>query len=107
MLDHSIEHVALAIAREVQVHQRRVDRRSCHDAGQYRGLRQRELVDAVPEISVRRGIDTIRSGAQVNDVEITLEDLVFRVEALDLDRQQRLLNLPRERDLIVEKKPAG
>ena len=98
--------MALAVTREIEVRRTASSPREPHDAREHRGLPEGELVDAAAEVGVRRGIDAVGSGAEVDDVEVALEDLVLGVVALDLDGQQRLLDLARERDLIVEKQPA-
>ncbi len=105
-LDHAVQYVALAIARQREIRERRVHGRRGHHAGEHGGLGERKFIDATPEIGVRGRFDAVGARAEVDDVEIALEDLVLRVVALDLDGEQRLLHLARDRDLVGEEQPA-
>jgi hypothetical protein len=64
------------------------------------GLGNRELIDRLVEIKQRGGGDPVSAHAQVNFVEIKLEDLLFGIGALDAHRQQRFLDLAVDRDLV-------
>ena len=46
-----------------------------HQAGQHRGLGERHLARRLAEIALRRRLDAIGAGAEIDAVEIELEDL--------------------------------
>ncbi len=48
------------------------------------------------EIAVRRGVDAIGAGAEIDAVEVDFEDLVLAEFVLEPQRQQCLLDLARE-----------
>lgn len=91
--DHAIEHVALALERERTIRVRVVGGRRGDEPGEHRSLAQRETAHVLTEIRVACGLHAVRAGTEVDEVEIALEDLVLRVVALDLQREQRLLDL--------------
>src|SRR5207249_5077065 len=80
-----------------------VDRRSADDPGQHRGLRQVQLAGRGVEVNLRRGRGAPRGVGEKDAVQIPLEDLVLRVLALDLEREQRLTHLAVERRVVADK----
>ena len=69
--------------------------------------RERQLLERLVEEGARRGLDAVGALAEVDLVEVHLEDLVLRVVALDLDRERDLLELARQRALVGEEQVAG
>ncbi len=51
---------------------------------------------------MRGGVDAIGAGAEIDAIQVELEDLVLGVFVLEPERQQRLLNLPGEGALVGE-----
>src|SRR5262249_51649557 len=92
---------ALALAEWVQ------DARRLWQRRQIGRLRQGQLVDRLVEIKQRRRRNPISAEAEVDFIEIELENLLLRIGPLDLERQQRLLDLARERNLVGEKEVLG
>src|SRR5207248_1831489 len=71
-------------------------------AGEEAGLGQRQLARGLAEIGLRRRLDPIGPIAVVNPIEIGLEDLCLRVLMLDLDREDRLVQLAQDRPIFRE-----
>jgi len=67
---------------------------------QIRRLRDGQFIDALVEIGERGGRNAIGAKAEIDFVQVKLEDLVLGVSALDFKREQRLLDLARERNLV-------
>ena len=65
-------------------------------AGEERRLPDRDVARARSEELSRRRFDTVCARAKVDLVQIHFEDLVLRVRALDLEREQRFLHLARD-----------
>jgi len=65
--------------------------------GEHRGLGQREVRRVPAEIRLRRGLDAVQPVAEVDVVEVELEDLLLRVLPLGGDRAARLPELSPER----------
>ncbi len=107
VLHHAIDHVvaplesAIALAKRVQEGRRLRQRR------QIGGIRDRELVHRLVEIKQRGGRHPIGPETEIDLVEIKLEDLLLRISALDLERQQRLLDLALERHLVGQQEILG
>ena len=59
------------------------------------------------EIAVRRGVDAIGAGAEIDPVQIDFEDLVLGEAALEPQRQQRLADLAREAALRGQEQDLG
>src|SRR5215467_2044960 len=59
------------------------------------------------EICMARRLDAVRTGTEVDEVQVTFKYLVFRVIALDLDGEQRLLDLAADRLFVREEHVAG
>ena len=81
--------------------------RRFHEPGEHRGFRQRHEPRALAEIFLRRRFDPIRARAEIDAVQIEFEDLVLRVAALEPKRQDRLLDLARQRALLGQKQILG
>ena len=74
------------------------------EIGRFRG---RELVHRLVEIQERGGGDAVGAHAEIDLVEIKLEDSLLGESPLDLHRQQRFLDLARERQLVGQQEVLG
>ncbi len=96
---HPPQHILLAQlgAREVDhgIHRRR----RLGQARQHRGFRQRQRIQRLAEVRLRRAAEAIGMLAQVDLVHVQLEDAVFRQGAVDLPGQQDFIPFARERFL--------
>ncbi len=81
--------------------------RRLHQSGQHRRLRKRHLARALAEIFLRRRFDAEGAGAEIDAIEIELEDLVLGIFALEPQRQDRLLDLARQRALLGQEQVLG
>ena len=75
--------------------------------GEVGGFRDRKLVHRLVEVEQRRGGDAVSAEAEIDFVEIKLEDFFFRVSTLDAQRQQRFLDLALERYLVGQQEVLG
>src|SRR5437763_937939 len=96
ILDHAIEHVIAPLDRALALPERMIIVRSLGERRQISSLGRGELMHRLVEVKERRGRNTVGAEPEINFVEIELEDLVLRVGALDLQRQQRFLDLALE-----------
>ena len=86
---------------------RRVNR-PANNRRERRGFRQRQLPHRLAEIIFRRCFEPVISRPQINLVAVHRENLFFGVMPLDLNRQNRFLNLsPRAAVRTIQKKSAG
>ena len=93
VLAHVAEHVALALARELDVVRRCVLRRRRDEAGEHRGLGDREVVDLFAEVRLGRRADAVRTVTEIDVVEIDRQDLGLGQLALEAHREHDLLHL--------------
>src|SRR6266851_5158605 len=82
--------VAIAVARRAE------PRRRLEQTGDHRRLVKRHLARRLVEIAVRGGVDAVGAGAEIDAVEVDLEQLVLGEFVLEPERQQRLLHLARQ-----------
>src|SRR5690242_9527658 len=85
--------------------------------GEHRGLLTRESRGRFMEVRFRGGLHAIHPAAEFRDVEIDLEDALFRPECLDQHREPRFESLANEapagpqkeilRDLLSERAGAA
>ena len=54
-----------------------------HEAGEHRRFGERDDARGFSEIALRRGFDAIGAGAEIDPVEIELEDLVLGIVLLE------------------------
>ena len=101
---HLTKHVGAAVLRAVKVlGLRRVEDRRLRQSGEERGLGERELREVrLAEIRLGRRLHAVRLVAVVDLVEVELEDLLLRVRARHLDREDALADLPRQGDLATD-----
>ena len=77
LLAHPLQHDEAAATRGVEVRPRRVGRRRADDAGDQRGLAERELRRRLAEHLLRHRLDAVDAAAQVDAIEIELQDLAL------------------------------
>ena len=84
---HAIDDVIAPRDRFVALAERIVIVRTLRQGGEVGGFRDRKLVHRLVEIEQRRRRDAIGAEAEIDFVEIKLEDFFFRVSAFDAQRQ--------------------
>ena len=107
VLGHAIDHVVAARDRLVLAAERIVVVRALGQRRKIGGLRDRQFVDRLVEIQQRRRRDAVGAEAEIDLVQIELEDFLLRVGALDAQRQQRFLDLALERNLVGQQEVLG
>ena len=91
LLAHALQHDEAAAAGGVEVRPRRVRRRRADDAGNERGLAERELRRRLAEHLPRHRLDAVDAAAQVHAVQIELQDLALGQEDLEHPREHGFL----------------
>ncbi len=104
---HAIDDVIAPRDRFVAFAERIVIVRPLRQGGEVGCLRDRKLVHRLVEIEQRRGGHAVSAEAEIDFVEIKLEDFFLRVSALDAQRQQRFLDLALERHLVGQQEVLG
>ena len=104
---HAVQHHVAPRERAWRVQDRRIAR-SADQARQQRGLGQRQLAHGLSEIIFRGGFESVIAVGEINLVAVHRENLLLGVVALDLDGQQRFLDLAAHAAVgAVEKQRAG
>ena len=106
-LRHAVDHPIAPLDRALALAERMVIVRRLRQRREIGGLRNGEFVHRLVEIDERRRSDAIGAKAQVDFVQVKLEDLVLAVSALDLERQQRFLDLARHRKFVGQQEVLG
>ena len=91
----------------VRVVARREPRRRAHQAGEHGGFRDGELLRRLAEIALRRRLDAVGAGAEIDAVEIELDDLGLAELAFQPQRQRHLLHLAGEGALLGQEQVLG
>ena len=68
---------------------------------------QRHVARRLAEIALRRGFDAVGAGAEIDAVEIEIEDLVLGIFALEPERQDHLLQLALHGALLGQEQVLG
>ena len=97
LIGHQREHEVAALLSALRIASRRIGRWRLRQRGEQRAFRQRELVDALAEQIETRRLDPVHTIAEVNDVEVVLEDLIFRKLAFEQSRYAELDQLSARR----------
>ncbi len=115
-LDHRGQHLLRPSHRRAGIGARVEAGRRPWQPGQYRRLRQRHPPSRHPEIRLRRRIHPPGAGAEVDPVQIDLEDLLLGEMPFQPQRQQQFLHFPlgracvgqeqRLRHLLSQRRPA-
>ncbi len=74
------------------------------DPGEQGGLGEGHVVGAVAEVDARRLLDAVGAVAEVDRVQVGLEDPLLRPALAQLPGQRRLAHLPADRALILEQR---
>ncbi len=107
VLDHAIDHVVAPLDRALALAERMQRARRLRQRGEIGGFRDRQLVHRLVVVDQRGRGDAVGAEAEIDLVEIELEDLVLGVGALDPQREQRFLDLAVERDLVGQQEVLG
>jgi hypothetical protein len=78
-----------------------------HHARQHRGLGDLHLARRLAEIALGGGLDAVGAGAEIDAVEIELENLGLAELALEPEREHELLHLAPERALLGQEQILG
>ena len=103
LVGHALQHVPAASLCRVHVDERTLARRRLNDAGEERRFLERQLLVRLAEIQPRRRLDAVRAVAEQHLVGVEREDLALRVALLDLDGDDRFLDLSFEADVADAK----
>jgi hypothetical protein len=90
---HLAQHDVAAFARRLRVFDRVVSARIADAGGQRRGLGQGQVVQFLGEVTLRSGTDPVGAGAEVDPVQVALEDLVLGQAPFQFDRPDCLDDL--------------
>ena len=90
-VEHHLQHLVPPLQR--QLRRCVVDLGAADDACEVRRLRKRQLGRRLGEVRLRRGFDAVRAAAEVDRVEIVIEDLLFRELVLEPHREERFSQL--------------
>ena len=93
LLAHPRQHDVAARERAVEVRPRRQRRRRARQPGDERALREVQLLRRPAEQMPRHRLDAVDAGAQIDAIEVELEDLLLGQLAVDHQREHRLANL--------------
>ena len=107
VFQQAIDHVIAALDGAVAVAHRMQRRRRLRQRREIGRFRDREFVHRLVEIDQRGGGDAVGAEAEIDFVEIELEDLVLRIGALDPHRQQGFLDLAGERHFVGQQEVLG
>jgi len=100
--EHLGEHEVPSPERAVGIPARRIVARVPGQAREQGALRQAQLLDALCEKDLRRGVDAVGALAEVDLVEVHLENLVLGVGLLDPDREDDFLEFAGDGLLVRE-----
>ena len=101
-LGHAVDDIVAPAFGRVVMARRVVVGRPLDRAGQECRLRHAQLVDRLVEIDQRTGGDAIGAAAEIDLVQIELEDAFLRQRLLHTDGEDRFLDLAREAVLVAE-----
>ncbi len=90
---HSVENPIAPLDRALALTERMIISRRLGQRREIGRLGNRQLVHRLVEVDERSSRDAISTKAEINLVQVKLENFVLAVGALDLERQQRLLEL--------------
>ncbi len=103
--DHAPEHVVVALGQAGAAGCATVGAevvRRVQDRGEHRRLGDGELLGGLVEVGVGRGLDAVGAAAEVDGVQVALEDRRLGLLLLHLQGEERLLDLARKGALLAE-----
>ena len=106
-LGHGGEHDLGALFGAVEIARRGQPRRRFDEPREQRGFGERDLSRRLAEIALRGLFDAVGAGAEIDAVEIELENLRLGEFALEPERQQHFLQLAGDRALLRQEKIFG
>ena len=107
VLGHAIDDVVAPLERTLALTERMVIVGRLGQRREIGRFRDRQFMHRLVEIEQRGGGDAVGAHAEIDLVEIELEDPLLGEGPLDLHRQQRFLDLARERQLVGEQEVLG
>jgi hypothetical protein len=96
VLQHAVDDVLLALGGTLRIDDRVVRGRRLGQAGEHRRFSDGQVLQRLAEVDLARGREAVRALAEEDLVHVDLEDLLLAQHALDLERQQHLVDLARE-----------
>ena len=93
LLDHAVQHVGEAFLCPLRVAGRVVARWRPDGRRQHSALRNRQLLRRRPEVGLGSDLDARRPPAEVDGVEVVLQDLLLGLGVIQLQRYEQLLDL--------------
>ena len=102
VLLHLVEHDFLAFLRGVEVVERRIVVGTLRYAREHRALVEIEILDVLAEVRLRRRLHAVSALSEVDLIEIKFQNLLFRILALDLQREEDLLHLALDRPILCQ-----
>ncbi len=99
---HRLDDDVAAGNRAIEVHRRGIARRRLNEAGKERRLCDCQVAGGLAEIAARSGLDAVEAVAEIDLVQVQLEDLVLGVEVLDVGRENDFFQFPAKRLVAAE-----
>ena len=106
-IHHLCQHALGADADDLLVGGRRIAGGRLQQARQRGGLEHRHVAGGLAEEAARRHLDTVGAGAEIDAIEIELEDVALAETRLEPQSEHELLELAGERALGPEEKILG
>ena len=107
VLAHAVDDVVAPLDRALAGAERIEQARRLRQRGEIGRFRDRQFVHRFVEIQQRRRGDAVGAESEIDLVQIQFEDLVLGVGTLDLEREQRFLDLARERHFVGQEEVLG
>ena len=107
VFDHLVEHPVTPLDCFSSTVRAPVDLRPAWQGGEERVLRQRQLVNVLAEIGLRRSLNPERLAAERNLVEVELENLRLRQHAFDPPCDDHFLELAGDRIFVADQDVLG
>ena len=104
---HPRQRVVAAPQRRLHVHVRALPDVALQNAGNQRRFLEGEILGRLAEVEARGRLHPVDAVPEVHLIAVEGEDLVLRVALLDLDGENRFLDLPLPRFLVGEEQLAG
>ena len=106
LLAHALQHDEAALAGALQVRPRRKRRRALDEPRDERALGERQIVRRLAEQVLRHLLDAIRAGAEIDAVQVELENLRLGQAQFEQNRQYRFLRLASPRPCVGQEQGA-